>query len=117
MYVCMYVCMRGRTYVRTYVYVLSLACSSNSLPPIYLKFHPNFVGYLPPFCPILLVIYPQFCWLCIHNFVGNLPPILWAIHPQSCAQFTPNFVGNLAQICGKFTPNFEVMFPKFGTRY
>ena len=30
----------------TFVYALSLACRSNSLPPIYLKFTPNFVGNL-----------------------------------------------------------------------
>ena len=83
MYVCMYVCMYAWTHVRTYVYVLSLACSSNSLPPIYLKFHPNFVGYLPPFCPTLLVIYP--------NFVGNLAQF-WGNVPQVWdSLLTPNF--------------------------
>ena len=84
------------------VYMLSLACSSNSLPPIYLKFHPNCVGYLPPILfnfvgylpPILLVIplilsviYPNFVGYLptiLSNFVGYLPPILLVIYPQFC---------------------------------
>ena len=87
------------------MYTLSLACSSNSLPPSYLKFHPNLVGYSPKFV--------QFCWLFTPNFVGYLPPILSVIYPQFCGLFTPNRVGNLPPFLWVMYPNLWVMYPQF----